>query len=53
VTEPYSSRTVDVHVRRLRDKLGPFGELINTVRGVGYRFDGAHRVVVDRVEGPM
>ncbi|MFA6110035.1 MAG: response regulator [Candidatus Latescibacterota bacterium] len=32
------SRTVDTHVRRLREKLGPAGALIETVRGVGYRF---------------
>jgi DNA-binding response OmpR family regulator len=33
------TRTVDVHVRRLREKLGPrYGELIQTVRQVGYRF---------------
>jgi two-component system phosphate regulon response regulator PhoB len=31
-------RTIDVHVRSLRQKLGPRGELIETVRGVGYRF---------------
>ncbi|MGM9537834.1 MAG: response regulator transcription factor [Candidatus Onthomonas sp.] len=31
------SRTVDVHVRTLRQKLGQAGELIETVRGVGYR----------------
>jgi len=31
------TRTVDTHVKRLRDKLGPAGELIETVRGVGYR----------------
>jgi DNA-binding response OmpR family regulator len=32
------TRTVDVHVRRLRAKLGPeHEELIETVRGVGYR----------------
>lgn len=31
-------RTVDTHVRRLRSKLGPAGEYIETVRGVGYRF---------------
>jgi two-component system phosphate regulon response regulator PhoB len=31
-------RTVDTHVRRLREKLGPAGELVETVRGVGYRF---------------
>lgn len=32
------SRTVDTHVRRLRQKLGPFADWIETVRGVGYRF---------------
>jgi len=31
------TRTVDTHVKRLRDKLGAAGELIETVRGVGYR----------------
>jgi two-component system phosphate regulon response regulator PhoB len=33
-----TSRTVDTHVKRLRDKLGPAGRLIETVRGSGYRF---------------
>jgi two-component system phosphate regulon response regulator PhoB len=33
-----TTRTVDTHVKRLRDKLGSAGELIQTVRGVGYRF---------------
>ncbi len=33
------SRTVDVHVRRLREKLGPEQKRIVTVKGVGYRFD--------------
>jgi two-component system phosphate regulon response regulator PhoB len=32
-----NSRTVDAHVKRLRDKLGPAGRLIETVRGLGYR----------------
>ena len=32
------SRTVDTHVRRLRQNLGPFADWIETVRGVGYRF---------------
>lgn len=32
------SRTVDTHVRRLRQKLGPYANHIETVRGVGYRF---------------
>ena len=34
------SRTVDVHVRRLRAKLGREGGRIATVKGVGYRFEG-------------
>lgn len=33
------SRTVDTHVRRLREKLGKAGMYVVTVRGVGYRFD--------------
>lgn len=33
------SRTVDVHVRRLREKLGPEAARIVTVKSVGYRFD--------------
>jgi two-component system phosphate regulon response regulator PhoB len=32
------TRTVDMHVQRLRTKLGPAGDLIETVRGFGYRF---------------
>ena len=32
------SRTVDTHVRRLRQKLGPYAGYVETVRGVGYRF---------------
>jgi two-component system phosphate regulon response regulator PhoB len=31
-------RTIDVHIRALRDKLGPSAEFVETVRGVGYRF---------------
>ena len=33
-----TERTIDTHLKRLREKLGPAGELIETVRGVGYRF---------------
>ena len=33
------SRTVDVHIRRLREKLGPAARRIVTVKGAGYRFD--------------
>jgi two-component system phosphate regulon response regulator PhoB len=32
-----TSRTLDTHVRRLRDKLGPSGSCVETVRSVGYR----------------
>ncbi len=32
------TRTVDTHMRRLREKLGPAGKFLDTVRGVGYRF---------------
>ncbi|MDT8317791.1 MAG: winged helix-turn-helix domain-containing protein [bacterium] len=31
-------RTVDVHIRRLREKIKPEGSLIKTIRGTGYRF---------------
>jgi DNA-binding response OmpR family regulator len=48
IHEPLNSRTVDVHIRRLRDKLGADGPPITTVRGVGYRFDGARDVVIER-----
>lgn len=34
------TRTVDVHIRTLRQKLGSAGELIETIRGVGYRMAG-------------
>ena len=33
-----TSRTVDTHMRRLRGKLGPYADWVETVRGVGYRF---------------
>jgi two-component system phosphate regulon response regulator PhoB len=38
VTDRVETRTVDMHVRRLRAKLGDAGELVETVRGFGYRF---------------
>ncbi|MBG6212437.1 MAG: winged helix-turn-helix domain-containing protein [Cryobacterium sp.] len=34
-----NERTIDVHVRRLRSKLGRYEDIVRTVRGVGYRFD--------------
>jgi DNA-binding response OmpR family regulator len=33
-------RNIDVHVRNLRKKLGPKAACVETVRGVGYRFEG-------------
>lgn len=33
-----TTRTVDTHIKRLRQKLGKMGEMIETVRGIGYRF---------------
>jgi two-component system phosphate regulon response regulator PhoB len=35
-----TERSVDVHIVSLRRKLGPYGDRIETVRGVGYRFQG-------------
>jgi DNA-binding response OmpR family regulator len=32
-------RTVDVHIRNLREKLGPAGSLIKNVRGIGYKIE--------------
>ena len=37
---PIDSRTVDTHMRRLREKLGDAASTLETVRGVGYRFTG-------------
>jgi DNA-binding winged helix-turn-helix (wHTH) protein len=37
--EAPGERTIDVHVRRLRAKLGAYEDIVRTVRGVGYRFD--------------
>ncbi len=33
------TRTVDMHIRTLRQKLGSYGEIIETVRGIGYRLE--------------
>ncbi|CUS84058.1 winged helix-turn-helix domain-containing protein [Candidatus Kryptonium thompsonii] len=32
-------RTVDVHIKKLRDKLGKAGKLIKSVRGMGYKIE--------------
>lgn len=41
VTADINTRTVDTHVKRLREKLGRAGDYVETVRGVGYRFADA------------
>ena len=42
-TEYYGeTRTVDMHIRTLRQKLGSYGSLIETVRNVGYRLEVRH-----------
>ena len=37
-TYEWYARTVDTHIRRLREKMGLLGDFIETIRGVGYRF---------------
>lgn len=39
-TSDVETRTLDVHIRSLRQKLGVSGDCIETVRGVGYRIEG-------------
>lgn len=39
-TSDVETRTLDVHIRSVRQKLGSSGECIETVRGVGYRIEG-------------
>ncbi len=36
------TRTVDMHIRTLRQKIGAYGHLIETVRNVGYRLEAGH-----------
>lgn len=38
ISADVTTRTVDTHVKRLREKLGPAGAYVETLRGVGYRF---------------
>lgn len=42
-----NTRTIDVHVRRLRSKLEPFEDIVRTVRGIGYRFDRHADVIIN------
>ena len=51
LTASGGGRSVDVHLSRVRTKLGSFGRLVTTVRGTGYRFDpdAALRVITEPV----
>lgn len=40
---PVTERAIDVQIVGLRKKLGKFGDMVETVRGVGYRFNGNQR----------
>ena len=41
VTANITTRTVDTHIKRLREKLGQQGDVIETIRGVGYKLKEA------------
>lgn len=47
-----NERTIDVHVRRLRSKLGAYEDIVRTVRGAGYRFDRHADVSVRHTSTP-
>ena len=47
-----NERTIDVHVRRLRSKLGSYEDIVRTVRGVGYRFDRHADVAIRHTTTP-
>ena len=47
-----NERTIDVHVRRLRAKLGDYEDIVRTVRGVGYRFDRHADVAIRQASTP-
>jgi DNA-binding winged helix-turn-helix (wHTH) protein len=44
-----NSRTIDVHVRRLRSKLGLYEDIVRTARGKGYRFDNHPDVLIEKL----
>jgi len=47
-----NARTIDVHIRRLRSKLGRYEDIVRTVRGAGYRFDRHADVTIRYGEAP-
>jgi len=48
-SEEIAGRTIDVHVRRLRAKLGKYQDIIRTIRGDGYRFDKHPDVLIEGI----
>ena len=44
-----NARTIDVHVRRLRAKLGEYDDVVRTARGKGYRFDRHPDVLIENL----
>jgi len=44
-----NARTIDVHVRRLRAKLGEYDDIVRTARGKGYRFDRHPDVLIENL----
>jgi two-component system phosphate regulon response regulator PhoB len=50
VSMDVTTRTVDTHVKRLREKLGDAGVYVETVRGVGYRFSDTPESAVPQSE---
>ncbi|HEY0247282.1 MAG TPA: winged helix-turn-helix domain-containing protein [Gryllotalpicola sp.] len=47
-----NERTIDVHIRRLRAKLGRYEDIVRTVRGIGYRFDRHADVAIRQSHAP-
>jgi two-component system phosphate regulon response regulator PhoB len=45
-------RTVDVHIKRLREALGDAGVMVETVRGAGYRFTSQVNLLANAREKP-
>lgn len=45
-----TSRTIDTHVKRLRDKLGAAADLLQTIRGVGFRLADSEQSDAERTE---
>jgi DNA-binding winged helix-turn-helix (wHTH) protein len=50
--ETPNERTIDVHIRRLRSKLGAYEDVVRTVRGIGYRYDRHPDVAVRYASAP-